>query len=317
LRTLAASEAARLPLLEVFAEAPDRRAADLLWGVLADAKLAADESNMLQRALLATYLGTSYYNPSQVSKADRRELTEAAKPRTSSGSDRQRLVALTLLAAAAPEEAAEAAMRLAENKQLTDSLRADAFQVQLVVQAKKEATQTALAALKGSDAARKKTALKYLVHGSSQLRVLQNSIFLNGDFDVSGEGRTSGTPIVPKPPAGVKVEDVRPLLANSEPEIAACAGYLLVLLGDSDGMEPLLRYWRQQRASFNDWTSLAYRAIAVADDPKYVPVLEQIYSKLKEYEVSEFYWTIRIMSGPEILKLRKRIRDEVGMSRLQ
>ena len=271
LRALAASEAARLPLLEVFAEAPDRRAADLLWGVLADAKLAADESNMLQRALLATYLGTSYYNPSQVSKADRRELTEAAKPRTSSGSDRQRLVALTLLAAAAPEEAAEAAMRLAENKQLSDSLRADAFQVQLVVQAKKEATQTALAALKGSDAARKKTALKYLVHGSSQLRVLQNSIFLNGDFDVSGEGRTSGTPIVPKPPAGVKVEDVRPLLANSEPEIAACAGYLLVLLGDSDGMEPLLRYWRQQRASFNDWTSLAYRAIAVADDPEIRP----------------------------------------------
>ena len=134
---------------------------------------------------------------------------------------------------------------------------------------------------------------------------------------MSGVTRTSGQPIVPKPPVGLKVEDVRPLLGHAEPDVAACAGYLLVLLGDADGMAPLLRFWRQQRADYNEWTSLAYRAIAVADDPQYVPVLAEIYAKLKEYEVSEFYWTIRSMSGPEILKLRKRIRDEVGMSRLQ
>ena len=35
------------------------------------------------------------------------------------------------------------------------------------------------------------------------------------------------------------------------------------------------------------------------------------------YEVSEFYWTIRIMTGPDILKFRKQIRDEVGMNQLQ
>jgi hypothetical protein len=41
-------------------------------------------------------------------------------------------------------------------------------------------------------------------------------------------------------------------------------------------------------------------------------VLRGIYSKLDDYEISEFYWTIRIMSGPEILKFRKQIRDEKG-----
>ena len=33
--------------------------------------------------------------------------------------------------------------------------------------------------------------------------------------------------------------------------------------------------------------------------------------------MSDFYWTIRIMSGPEILKFRKQIRDEVGMENLR
>jgi len=35
------------------------------------------------------------------------------------------------------------------------------------------------------------------------------------------------------------------------------------------------------------------------------------------YDVRNFYWSIRAMHGPEILKLRKRIRDEVGMEMLK
>ena len=42
-------------------------------------------------------------------------------------------------------------------------------------------------------------------------------------------------------------------------------------------------------------------------------MLREIYGKLQEYEISEFYWTIRIMSGPEILKFRnEEIRDTAG-----
>jgi len=68
--------------------------------------------------------------------------------------------------------------------------------------------------------------------------------------------------------------------------------------------------------SSSDWKKLVYRAIAVVDDPKYIPVLREIYGKLDQYEMSEFYWTIRIMTGPEILSFRKQVRDEVGASRL-
>lgn len=35
------------------------------------------------------------------------------------------------------------------------------------------------------------------------------------------------------------------------------------------------------------------------------------------YGLREFHWAIRAMSGDRVLKLRKRIRDEVGMENLQ
>lgn len=88
-------------------------------------------------------------------------------------------------------------------------------------------------------------------------------------------------------------------------------------MGEPEGMEPLLKYWREHQKGSDEWTKLVYRAIAMTDNPQYIPILREIYGKLHEYETAEFYWTIRIMSGPEILKFRKQVRDEVGPSRLQ
>ncbi len=69
-------------------------------------------------------------------------MAEAAKPRTAAGSDRQRLVALTLLATAAPDEAAESAAAMADDPKLSAALRTDAFQIQLLTQPAKEARKT-------------------------------------------------------------------------------------------------------------------------------------------------------------------------------
>ena len=91
---------------------------------------------------------------------------------------------------------------------------------------------------------------------------------------------------------------------------------MLTLFDDSAGLEPLLRYWRSQPAS-DELDRLVYRAVAVLDDPQQVPVLKQIYARLEEYNKQQFYWTVRIMSGSEMLAFRKQIREEVGMSNLK
>ena len=44
---------------------------------------------------------------------------------------------------------------------------------------------------------------------------------------------------------------------------AAYAGYLLCLLGEREGLDPLARYWRQHTDRRHDmWRKLVYRAIA-------------------------------------------------------
>ena len=314
---LAGDGQSRARLIVALAEVPDHRAAEPLWAMLADAKGGEEESGAIYAALTVAYLGNRYFSGSNISASDRRDLAKAARPRAETGSERQRLIALALLAQAAPDDAATAAARLAADRKLGDSLRTDAFQIELLTRSGPDARKLSLETMRGSNVARKRLAMIYLIHGARELWMLHDGIYLYNVLNSTVfSSSQSGTPIVPKPPEGLTLEDVRPLVGDANAEVAACAGYLMALLGDPGGIEPLLQYWRQHGDNSSEWKKLVYRAIAVTDDPKYIPVLREIYGKLEQYEMSEFYWTIRIMSGPEILAFRKQIRDEVGASQL-
>jgi HEAT repeat protein len=303
-------------LIAALAEAPDRRAAEPLWELLANRKVSEFEAFAIHSALMVAYFGQEYYSSSEMPASDRRDLAKAAKPRTEAGNELQRLVALALLAVAAGDDAAAAAARMGDDSKLSDSLRTDAFQIELLARSAPDARKLALAAMKGTNAGRKKLALVYLIHGAGELGFLHQGIYLYSLANTTDSSSSSGTPIVPKPPEGVTLEDVRPLMSHADAQVAASAGYLAALLGDPAGLTPLLSHWRQRGEYSGDWKKLVYRAIAVVDDPKYIPVLREIYGKLEDYEMSEFYWTIRIMSGSEILTFRKEIRDKVGASKL-
>ena len=82
-------------------------------------------------------------------------------------------------------------------------------------------------------------------------------------------------------------------------------------------MPLLLRYWREHPQNRSDIERPVYQAIAALNDTTKIGVLKEIYGRLDEYEVRDFYWTIRSMTGPEILRFRKQIRDEAGMERLR
>ena len=62
-------------------------------------------------------------------------------------------------------------------------------------------------------------------------------------------------------------------------------------------------------------------AIAVLDDDSKVPVLDEIYrttfnrgASYGSDELHEFYWTIRIMQGPNALRLRKQMHEDLGFN---
>ena len=97
---------------------------------------------------------------------------------------------------------------------------------------------------------------------------------------------------------------LEPMLSDSDPEVGGYAGYLMCLLGDRRGLDPIIHVWQSHRDD-DTWRRLAYRAIAVVNDDSLTPTLTDMYGtfQAREYNIRDFYWTIRIMTGPQVLKL--------------
>ena len=167
--------------------------------------------------------------------------------------------------------------------------------------------------------------MAYLTVGSRALSYLRygrvwvdTQAYYNLEFG-DGGNRTPGD--WGEPPDGITPQDLRPFLAaQNDPEAASQAAFLAVwLFGDRLAWQQLLGAWKQRRKNDVTIDRLVYRAVAELDDETLTPILAAIYEELKDNhsEIKEFYWTIRSLSGPEILKLRKRIRDDVGMDQLR
>ena len=64
---------------------------------------------------------------------------------------------------------------------------------------------------------------------------------------------------------------------------------------------------------------ILYESVATLKADEMIPEVESVYDKVgvKDTEYSaKLYWTIRVMEGKKALRLRKKIRTKVGMSRL-
>lgn len=298
-------------------QAPDFRATELYWQALNRSDATKSLAEPFQSGLRQAYFGQRYYDLSSITTRMRKRAVATITPQLKDGPPIKRLVAIDLLLKIAPDEAVEAANQLTTDSTTPEALRSDAFQITLAAQTNVQRTRTAVEALAGPDAHRRAIALKFLAIGPSSLAQLPATGFtIEFEDDGSFRSYNSGQPIIPEPPRRLEAEHVAPFVDDADPEIAAYAGYLLAMFQDASGIDPLLRYWRSEQVS-HELDRLVYRAIATLDDPHHIPVLKQIYARLAEHDKQEFYWTVRIMSGAEILAFRKQIRAEIGMSNLR
>ncbi|HEV3257074.1 MAG TPA: HEAT repeat domain-containing protein [Gemmataceae bacterium] len=313
-------------MIRLLTRMPDQRAINRLWDLAAHDRLPGEVGAALTDSLDSLHFGTDYASRSRararVSSSERKKAVAAAARRAGSGPEGQRRVALAVLLAAAPDDAVEAADHVVADPRASARLRRDAFRVQLLGRANAESHQLAMADLTHADPVFRSLAIKFLAMGAGPLQALAGeSWHLEvADATVSGDkGASSGEVIVPAAPQGLKAAMVRPLLHDRDPEVAACAGYLLAVLGEPNGLEPLVRYWRAHARQHSSWVRLVYRAVAAGNDDGQVRLLEEIYRGFDrdDGELPEFYWTIRVMDGPNALKLRKTIRHEVGMEQLR
>ncbi|MHB0957776.1 MAG: HEAT repeat domain-containing protein [Pirellulaceae bacterium] len=323
LLAVARNDAERAEVVSALSEVDDPRTIEVYWSLLEREDISRDLLQALQHAIRRACFGETYYDRSSLTTRRRKQAMAAIEPHVATGPAKKRLTAIALLAPIAAERAMEESRRLTDDASVAESVRLDAFQLLLLIHTPADRTREAIAALADPDPRRQRIGLRFLATGTDSLALLSDSgivvsLELFDDvFGMSSMVFNDGQAIIPEPPRTLQPAHVRPLLTSTDPELAAFAGYLLTLLGEPDGLEPLLTYWRSQTRT-TSLDRLVYRAIAVRDDPQYIPILRDIYARLRqEWELKQFYWTVRIMSGPEILEFRKRLRREIGITNLQ
>jgi HEAT repeat protein len=324
------------PLEEVirhFAEVPDPRAAKPLWDLVArdgaTAEGAGDIATALRRLARG---GRDRINDPHAATGPEpptfKAAVEEAKAKAATGPELQRVVALAVLANLDRAAAAEAAAAAVDDSALPRALRRDALQVMLLTRPTAEANAAAVKALKDPERAVRRPAALFLCIGTRAIqRIRDRHIYLGlGDSDdiPPPPGRGGVKRYVPKVPAGLDRDAVRELVGDPDPATAAAAGYLLAISGDPAGLPALVRHWRESARDDGDWVRLVAMAVASLDDDGRVPVLEEVYRDLTREGperrdtslIRDFYWTIRPLAGPNALRLRKVIRDEIGMGAL-
>lgn len=302
---------------------PDLRDEPLLWDFLNEKEIAIDLVAGIFYSLKDFYLYNKFaYSQGPVlSKKIRAELVDKLLVRANSGSENQRLIAVTLLVTLDTEKAGEIAKQLDLDPSFSEQFRRDMFQIRLLAQPDRESVvKFVVETLKQNDADRSKMAFRSLLDsGRHALQMLRGRFYLSLPSEIMARFGYGNAPQLPK---GLELNSIRSLLDDSDEEVAAYAGYFAVMLDEPDGMKPLLKYWQKvnvnpEEVDLDTLRLLMTRAIASLDDPQYVPILREIYAAMQEYHVREFYWTVRSMTGPEILKFRKEIRDKHGMVNLK
>ena len=309
-------------LVEAFVTVPDDRAAGPLWDLLGADASSADLSAVLD-PLRKLYRGSDLWSNDPIPPDRRAAAVAACRPVLDHGTDLQRTAALTVLLSVDPAEAATAATAVGDDPRSGEWLKLDALQVRLTALATTDpAAATAVAVAAVGDGPMAKVAVPFLAGGADAVGRLRgsSSLYTAASTTTVTETTADGSPIiVVRPPKGLTAGPVRAVLAAADGDLAGYAAYLLVLLGDQSAMDRLIAVARDHSMD-ETWKPLVYRAIASSDDASRVPVLVEIYQSMaagRQFQIRDLYWTIRPMTGPAVLALRKRIRDEYGMTNLR
>ena len=316
-----------LHLCYLLGELQEPGSSELLWEVLREPETDGAVAEVALERLLHLN-GSAFYDysgPSASRKSSSLGL-EALRPHVESRHEWECRTALAALLRTEPDQALGAALGVAGDATRSEALRADAFAIGLYALDPRDAREAAVAALVSGDRIRSGPALILLAfdHAALPQSAIQDfPLPMNSRWnsEMAAQERVG---VRPPLPAELTPDHVRPLLDSDNETVSLLARYVLAVLGEPVDVGPLIARWRKEgspRYGSLRWDRPVFEALAERNRAADVPVLEEIYEFLREeYDtdaVREFYWTIRTMTGPEVLALRKRIRSEVGMDSLQ
>ncbi len=302
-------------------QASDARTPGLLWELLARPDVDRRMSRELLQPFLGAYFSEEIYNLEETPPREIKRCASDCTRYADEGTPWQRVTALLVLLNVDRESVIPLAESVFTDEELPLDVREVALNVLLFCEKETDALDRSTRLLDAEEQAFAETGLVYAtLQNDGLMDVLGDSARYVSWRGHSYETSESG-PIVPEAPEGISLPQLDRFLDHSELAVRAQAGYLRALLGDFQSLDDVIAAW--EAAPHNELARrLAYGAISRVNDPATVPVLEQIYTQLKndpyaQNEVKQLYWTIRTMTGPEILGLRKQIRTDYGADALR
>ena len=182
----------------------------------------------------------------------------------------------------------------------------------------------AVKVLKSTNPVQVTLAMKYIAFGENVLNADQegDESFRISEHNYYGSsaGRKEGTAKLFNPPKGMTeaMMDFKDVQLDAEGKAYAC--YFRSLFDEKADLKDLIDYYKRHPKN-SQTNKLVCRSVAATNNDDLVSAVEKIFDfNVKEdngdRELADLYWTIRPMDGDNALRLRKRIRDKVGSSRL-
>lgn len=299
-----------------FSYGSDTRTVEMIWQLLEREEAGGELVLSLHWTLFIEYFSTSYYGVQEATEDEKQRFRNDIQGYLQTGSEWQRRAALQLMVAFSPEETRQSALELFERVDNSSHLKSDALRVWLWSSPSEIATQRAIQLLESESQELAEIALAYLALGNEAVDEMTGGIAIeshSSSYIHDVDSRTVG-PIIPRPPQGMTEAMLERFYDSEDPHVLAQAGYFLTLFDNPQLLGALQAVW-ESAPDDTGYHRLAYRALARVNDPQTVPVLERIYQQLlsgddADEEVKEFYWTIRTMTGPEVMALRRKIRQD-------
>ena len=309
-------------LAECISEIDDLRQEPQIWGLL--------EHPLCDAHVTAEFITVMYshykYNPwnyggmrGPSEPKQTKQFQTAVTRYLEQGTLWQKTLALSLLSGLDSKAATAKSVEIASDEAQPEQFRADALQVALICSADDDAKALALKYLDSEVPLFAEVTTPFLAMGKSSIRYLSGAVpvvhsdeeqYGSYSFDEASEPK----PIFLTAPEGVTLETVQALQKSEIAKVAVSADYLAILLNPDSPVDRIIQAWQKNMGNA-EIRRMTYRAIAVSNKPENVVHLRRMYIDIAEDysdSISEFYWTIRTMTGPEILAFRKQIRDERG-----
>ncbi len=272
----------------------------------------------LRQKLMEIFTGEQHFQGhSGDSEASKKIIETAVKQFESSEGVVSRLLHLSVISEIAPSRSREL---IGDDFKASDKPSAehrDLARFVLASMPKEDATTMAIEFLENENLL--KVGLAFLAEKNEGISSTEiGSIQINGSNVSTSGGRLTVAEI----PSHTPIERLKELLVISvDEEVRAHATFALSILGEKMDLSLLEKLARDEGfdSSSQQMSKLFVLAVAHRNQESDVPKLEEMYEKMKEvnrYSVQDFYWKIRILTGEKALRLRKRMRDEIGVKEL-